>query len=49
MMARRSKRGRGGKAMKKYIKGVGVRCVRVLANGKWRFVSNSACGIKSKK
>jgi len=34
--------------MVKTIKGVGRRCVRVLANGKWRFVRNSACGLKMK-
>jgi hypothetical protein len=34
--------------MVKTIKGVGRRCVRVLASGKWVFVKNSACGIKAK-
>jgi hypothetical protein len=43
-----SKKRSRGRTMRKQIKGVGLRCVRVLANGKWRFVKNSACGIKSK-
>lgn len=35
-----------GKAHWRHVKGVGMRCVRVLRNGKWRFTSNSACGKK---
>ena len=36
------------KAVKKRIKGVGLRCVQVKANGQWKFVRNSACGLKKK-
>ena len=37
------------KAVKKHIKGVGTRCVKVLASGKWKFMKNSACGLGRKK